>query len=148
MKNKLDLIQEDALSQDFPDVDLCISNIPFNISRPIILKLISYKFKAAYILVQKEFGDRLIVRPDSNDCSRLSVAFQLIASIEHIVRVSKNRIDPPPKVDTYFTKIEPKVPRPPIDIREFENLLKICFNCKNKTLAGKLKSSMVEQKIK
>lgn len=148
LKNKLELIQEDALSQDFPHFDLCISNIPFNISCPIILKLISYNFKSAYILVQKEFGDRLIARPGSDEYSRLSVAVQLIATVEHVMRVSKNSFTPPPKVDSCFMKIEPKVPRPPIDIKEFDNLLKICFSRKNKTLAGNLKSSPVENKIK
>lgn len=148
LKNKLELIQEDVLLHDFPHFDMCISNIPFNISCPIIMKLISYNFKCAYILVQKEFGDRLIARPGSDDYSRLSVAVQLISSVEHVMKVSKNSFTPPPRVDSCFMKIEPKVPRVPINTKEFDNLLKICFSRKNKTLAGNLKTSLVEQRIK
>lgn len=148
LKNKLDLIQEDALKQDFPHFDVCISNIPFNISCPIIMKLISCDFKCAYILVQKEFGDRLIARPGSDEYSRLSVMTQLLSNVEHVMRVSKNSFIPPPKVDTCFMKIEPKVPRPPINVREFDNLLKICFARKNKTLAGNLKTQSVYNIIK
>lgn len=148
LRNKLDLIQDDALRNDFPHFDLCVSNIPFNISCPVILKLIKYDFKCAYILVQKEFGDRLIARPGSKDYSRLSVIIQLIANVEHVMKVSKNSFVPPPKVDTCFMKIEPKVPRPPININEFDMLLKICFGRKNKTLLGNLKTPLIQAKIK
>lgn len=148
LKNKLELIQDDALEHDFPHFDLCISNIPFNISCPIILKLMSYNFKCAYILVQKEFSDRLIARPGSNEYSRLSVIVQLLANVGQVLRVSKNSFIPPPKVDTCFVKIEPKTPRPPIDVNEFDRLLKICFSRKNKTLLANLKSPAVQSRIK
>jgi 18S rRNA (adenine1779-N6/adenine1780-N6)-dimethyltransferase len=147
-KSKLNLIVDDVLKQDFPHFDVCVSNIPFNISCPVILKLMEYNFKCAYILVQKEFGDRMIARPGSEDYSRLSVMCQLIGQVEKVMKVSRNSFIPPPKVDTCFMKIEPKIPRPPINIKEFDSLLKICFGRKNKTLAGNLKSSNLQNKIK
>ncbi|ELA42462.1 dimethyladenosine transferase [Vittaforma corneae ATCC 50505] len=146
-KNKLELIQSNVLRQNIPHFDLCISNIPFNISCPIILKLISYDFKCAYILVQKEFGDRLTARPGSDEYSRLSVIVQLLANVEHVMKVSKNSFMPPPKVDTCFMKIEPKIPRPPININEFDVLLKACFGRKNKTLLANLKTPLIQGKI-
>jgi len=141
LKNKLELIEGDALFHDFPHFDICISNIPFNISLPIILKLIACDFKCAYILVQKEFGDRLTASPGSQEYSRLSVITQLLAHVSHVMKVSKNSFSPPPKVDSCFVRIEPRVPRPPIDLTEFDNLLKICFGRKNKTLCANLKSA-------
>lgn len=147
-KSKLNLIVGDVLKHEFPHFDVCISNIPFNISCPIIMKLINYNFKSAFILVQKEFADRIIARPGSEDYSRLSVVCQLIGKMEIVMKVSKNSFIPPPKVDTCFLKIEPRVPRPPIDVREFDNLLKICFGRKNKTLSGNLKSSTLIERIK
>ncbi|KAI5174134.1 18S rRNA (adenine1779-N6/adenine1780-N6)-dimethyltransferase, partial [Pancytospora epiphaga] len=81
------------------------------------------------------------------DYSRLSVIIQLLAHVEHVVRVSRSNFIPVPNVDSCFMKIEPRVPRPPIDVKEFDNLLKYCFGRKNKTLASNLKSSLLLSKI-
>lgn len=147
LKSRLELIKGDVLCHDFPHFDVCVSNIPFHISLPVILKLISCDFKCAYILMQKEFGARLTARPGSADYSRLSVIVQLIAQVEHVMKVSKNSFFPAPRVDSCFMKIEPKVPRPPINVVEFDNMLKICFGRKNKTLSANLKSSHLQKKI-
>lgn len=148
LNHKLELIVGDVLRQDFPHFDVCISNIPFNISCPIIMKLLPCNFKSAYILVQKEFGDRMIAPVGSENYSRLSVMCQLIAQVEMVMKVSKNSFIPPPKVDTCFIKIEPRVPRPPIDVIEFDSLLKICFGRKNKTLSGNLKTATLQSIIR
>jgi 18S rRNA (adenine1779-N6/adenine1780-N6)-dimethyltransferase len=111
LKNKLVLITEDVLGYDIPHFDICISNIPFDSSLPVMLKLISCDFKCAYLLMQREFGARLTARPGSPDYSRLSVIVQLPAHVEHVAKVSKNSFVPAPSVDSCFMKIEPPVPR-------------------------------------
>lgn len=147
LKAKLHLIQDNVLENNLPHFDKCISNIPFNISLPIILKLMNSHFKNAFILVQKEFADRLTSRPGSKDYSRLSVIVQLFAKVECVLKVKKNNFIPQPKVDTCFIKIEPKVPRPSLDLTEFDNLLKICFSRKNKTLMSNLKTPQMKKYI-
>lgn len=146
-RNKLDLVRANFLTQDIPRFDKCISNIPFNISLPVILKLMACDFKCAYVLVQKEFGSRLTAKPGDPDYSRLSVIVQMLAHVSHVMKVSRNSFFPPPGVDTCFMKIEPRVPRPPINVAEFDHLLTVCFSRKNKTLAGNLKSSTLLSKI-
>lgn len=148
LKKKLNLVVGDALMQDFPHFDVCISNIPFNISCPVIMKLLTYNFKSAFILVQKEFGDRMTANPGSENYSRLSVMCQFVGQVEQVMKVSRNSFIPAPKVDTCFMKIEARTPRPPINIEEFDSLLKICFGRKNKTLSANLKSSALQNKIK
>lgn len=143
LKNKFELIQEDIFSNDFPRFDICISNLQFNISVPVILKLLTCNFKAAYLLVQKEFAARLTAAPGSADYSRISVIVQLLSNVQHIMKVSRNSFHPSPKVDSCFVKIEPKTPRPPINIKEFDNFLKVCFVRKNKTICSNLKSSYI-----
>lgn len=84
----------------------------------------------------------------SDDYSRLSVIVQLLSQVDHVMRISKNSFVPAPKVDTCFMSIEPKVPRPQIDMQEFDSLLKVCFGRKNKTLSSNLKTSFLQNKIK
>ncbi len=148
LKHKLELIKTDIFESDFPRFDICISNLAFNISVPVILKLLACNFRCAYLLVQKEFGSRLIASPGSTEYSRISVIVQLLGHIQHVMKVSKNSFYPPPRVDSCFIKLEPRVPRPPIDVIEFDNFLKICFVRKNKTICSNLKSSYLIDWIK
>lgn len=148
LKNKLDLREEDGLSADWPHFDKMISNIPFNISLPILLKLVQYNFHSSFILVQKEFADKLFAKPGDENFSRLTVNLKVMCKIEHILKVKKSSFIPPPKVDTCWVKIEPKTDKPNIDCVQFDNFLKVCFCRKNKTLAGNLQTPQFERFLK
>ena len=138
MMNKLKIIEDDALETEWPYFDKMISNIPFNISLPIILKLIQNNFHSAYILVQKEFADRLFAGPGDKNYSRLSVSFQAKFKAEHIMKVKKSSFIPQPKVDTCWIRIGRRQDVREIDIKQFDVLMKILFGRKNKTLLGNL----------
>ncbi|CAD25233.1 DIMETHYLADENOSINE TRANSFERASE [Encephalitozoon cuniculi GB-M1] len=148
MAQKFQLFVGDALKHDFPHFDLCITNLPYQISSPFVFKLLKYDFKCAFIMFQKEFSDRLVARPGSPEYCRLSVGAQILAQIDHVLKVSKNSFVPPPKVESSFVRIEPRIPRPPIDLGEFDRFLKICFLRKNKTLRANFKNSSLVSKIK
>ncbi|KAF9764992.1 putative dimethyladenosine transferase [Nosema granulosis] len=148
LANKFQLFIGDALKHDFPYFDMCISNLPYQISSPFVFKLLTYNFKCAYIMFQKEFGDRLIARPGSPNYCRLSVSVQLLAQVDYIMKVSKNSFVPPPKVESCIIRIEPKLPRPPINLEEFDALLKVCFLRKNKTILSNFRSSTFIKKLK
>ncbi|EJW04579.1 dimethyladenosine transferase [Edhazardia aedis USNM 41457] len=146
--NKFELIVGDALKHDFPYFDLCISNIPYQISSPLTFKLLSYNFNAAYLMFQKEFADRLVAKPGSKEWCRLSVAVQIVANTEHVLNVSKKNFRPPPKVESSVVKIKPRYPKPPINLEELNKLLKICFLRRNKTLGSIFKGKGVKNIIK
>lgn len=147
-KNKLQIIEEDALTADWPHFDKMISNIPFNLSLPIILKLLQYNFKSAYILVQKEFADKMFAKPGESNYSRLTVNLKSMFKAEHVMKVKKTCFMPSPKVDTCWVKIEPKTDKPQVNSKEFDNMLKICFGRKNKTLLGNLNTPQFERFLK
>ena len=144
-QNKLQLIQGDVLKQQLPPFDLCVANIPYQISSPIVFKLLTHKplFKCAVLLIQREFAMRLVAKPNSEFYCRLSVNVQLLAKVEHIMKVSKKNFCPPPKVESSVVRIEPKNPLPDINYLEWDGLLRICFGRKNKTLGAIFKQKKV-----
>ena len=52
------------------------------------------------------------------------------------MKVGRKNFRPPPKVESAVVRIEPKNPMPKIDYIQWDNLLKICFLRKNKTLGA------------
>ena len=65
-------------------------------------------------MFQREFALRLVAKPGDELYCRLSVNVQLLAKVEHIMKVGKNNFRPPPKVESSVVRIEPKNPPPPI----------------------------------
>ena len=148
-QNKLQLIQGDVLKQKLPFFDLCVANIPYQISSPIVFKLLSHRplFRAAVLLIQREFAMRLIAKPGTEFYCRLSVNVQLLSKVEHIMKVSKKNFVPPPKVESSVVRIEPIHPLPKINFIEWDGMLRICFSRKNKTLGALFKQKKVFEMI-
>ena len=142
----LRLINADFLSVELPPFDLCISNIPYNISSAIVFKLLSRPtFRRAVLMVQKEFGDRIVSRPGSEGWGRLAVNTQLFATVRMVMNVSRKNFVPPPKVDSCVISIQPREDQPDIDFNEWDGLIKICFTRPNRTLQATFKKKKIKQ---
>ncbi len=103
-EKKLEIICADALETDFPKFDKCVSNIPYEISSKIILKLGKYK-KPAVLIIQKEFAERLIAKPGQKDYSKISVMSQYYFSAQILHIASKKSFFPAPKVDSAIVRL-------------------------------------------
>jgi 18S rRNA (adenine1779-N6/adenine1780-N6)-dimethyltransferase len=140
-QKKLEILLGDVIKMDnesLPAFDVCISNTPYQISSPLIFKLLSLPRppRTAVLMLQREFALRLTARPGDALYCRLSVNAQFFAKITHILKVGKNNFNPPPKVESSVVRIEPKLgsERPAISFEEWDGMLRVCFNRKNKTL--------------
>ena len=135
---KFQVIQGDAIKSPMPFFDVCVANTPYQISSPLVFKLIQHRpmFRCAILMFQREFAQRLVAKPGSNMYCRLSVNVQLLARVDHLIKVSKNSFKPPPKVESSVIRLEPKYPPPPINFTEWDGLVRLCFLRKNKTLSG------------
>ncbi|KAJ3228393.1 Dimethyladenosine transferase [Clydaea vesicula] len=144
-QKKLDIIVGDFLKVDLPYFDVCISNTPYQISSPLVFKLLLHRpiFRCAILMFQREFALRLVAKPGETLYCRLSVNVQLLAKVDHIMKVGKNNFRPPPKVESSVVRIELRQPPPPVDFDEWDGLLRILFVRKNKTLSGNFKTSSV-----
>eukprot|EP01116_Phalansterium_solitarium_P021992 TRINITY_DN7089_c0_g1_i1.p1 TRINITY_DN7089_c0_g1~~TRINITY_DN7089_c0_g1_i1.p1 ORF type:complete len:303 (-),score=105.40 TRINITY_DN7089_c0_g1_i1:184-1092(-) len=134
----LQILVGDVLKVELPYFDVCVANIPYQISSPLIFKLLAHRpiFRSAVLLIQREFALRLVAKPGDPMYCRLSVNTQLLSKVTHIMKVSKNNFRPPPKVESSVVRITPHDPPPPINFEEWDGLLRICFGRKNKTLGA------------
>lgn len=134
----LQIISGDVMKVDLPYFDVCVANIPYQISSPLTFKLLAHKpaFRAAVIMFQHEFAMRLVAKPGDAMYCRLAVNTQLLARVSHLLKVGRNNFRPPPKVDSSVVRIEPLKPPPPVNFREWDGLVRLCFGRKNKTLGA------------
>ncbi|OAG29508.1 18S rRNA (adenine1779-N6/adenine178-N6)-dimethyltransferase [Nematocida displodere] len=146
-RRKLQLVIGDAIEVDYPEFDLCISNTPYQISSPLTFKLLTYPFKAAILMFQREFALRLCATPADPYYCRLSVSVQIRANVQHIMKVSKKSFRPPPKVESSIVRIEPKRHQPNINLNEFDGLVRLCFSRKNKTIGSIFRQTAIKNLI-
>ncbi|CAK8533760.1 unnamed protein product [Lathyrus sativus] len=152
--SRLTVIQGDVLKTELPYFDICVANIPYQISSPLTFKLLNHQpsFRCAIIMYQREFAMRLVALPGDKLYCRLTVNTQLHARISHLLKVGRNNFRPPPKVDSSVVRIEPRKPRIEVNQKEWDGFLRICFNRKNKTLGAIFRQknviSMLEKNYK
>lgn len=145
--HRLTLIQGDFLKTQLPYFDLCVANVPYQISSAIVFKLLAHRpvCRSAIIMFQREFALRLVARPGDSQYCRLAANTNLLARVEHILKVGKNNFRPPPKVDSSVVRIVPRKPAPPVNFKEWDGLVRLCFSRKNKTLGSIFRQKRVLQ---
>jgi 16S rRNA A1518/A1519 N6-dimethyltransferase RsmA/KsgA/DIM1 with predicted DNA glycosylase/AP lyase activity len=88
-KSKLDIVIGDILKSELPFFDLCVANLPYQISSPFVFKLLLHRpiFRCAIVMFQREFAQRLVAKPGERLYCRLSVNTQLLARVDHLMKV-------------------------------------------------------------
>ena len=78
-------------ASSWPKFDLCVANLPYQISSPFISRLITveHHFRAAVVMLQKEFADRLLAQPGAKNYCRLSANAQFHFKIAQLMKVSQ-----------------------------------------------------------
>ncbi|KAI5119286.1 hypothetical protein M0805_008065 [Coniferiporia weirii] len=135
-QRKLEIMIGDFVKAELPYFDVCISNTPYQISSPLVFRLLSHRplFRVAVLMFQREFALRLVARPGTSLWSRLSANVQLYAKVDHIMKVGKNNFRPAPQVESSVVRIVPIDPPPPVRFEEFDGLNRILFSRRNKTI--------------
>jgi len=145
LQNKLQIIVGDAIKSELPFFNVCVANMPYQISSPFVFKLLLHRpfFRCAVLMFQREFAQRLVATAGDKLYCRLSVNTQLLARVDHLMKVGKNNFRPPPKVESSVVRIEPRNPPPPVNFKEWDSLTRIAFSRKNKTLGACFKADSV-----
>ena len=79
-----------------------ISNVPYYITTPILMKLInsSLNFDKIVIMVQEEVGERFSAKPNSKDYSSITVFLNYYFDVKREFKVNRLEFNPVPNVDS------------------------------------------------
>jgi 16S rRNA (adenine1518-N6/adenine1519-N6)-dimethyltransferase len=154
------LLQDDFLTLDlastlvdfpkFQHANKVVANIPYNITGPILEKLLgniiqpaAQPFDSIVLLVQKEVADRLYAKPSTKAFGALSLRVQYLADCELICPVPARDFSPPPKVDSAVVRLTPRqLALAPTQPKVFDNLVRLGFATRRKMLRNNLQSAI------
>lgn len=140
----------DALTANFADhfhgQTKVVANIPYNITGPILEKLLGTiahpnltPFQEIVLLVQKEVADRLSAVAGTKAFGALSVRVQYLADCELVCHVPATSFKPPPKVESAVIRLIPRpIVTPANDPKHLASIVKVGFANKRKMLRNNL----------
>ena len=154
-RNNLEIINADALKISYKELAAqrkeklkVVSNLPYNISTPIIFKLLEEReiFSMFLLMLQKEVAQRIVSPPDNKEYGVLSVMVQLLADVKIEFDVPPSCFHPAPKVYSSVVRFN-ILNKPRVDVEDiafFKKVVKASFGQRRKTLLNALKSLNIE----
>ena len=154
-RNNLEIINADALKISYKELAAqrkeklkVVSNLPYNISTPIIFKLLEEReiFSMFLLMLQREVAQRIVSPPDNKEYGVLSVMVQLLADVKIEFDVPPSCFHPAPKVYSSVVRFN-ILNKPRIDVEDiafFKRVVKASFGQRRKTLLNALKSLNIE----
>jgi len=149
IKNSI-LLNKDILKADveqdiheyFKDVDrvVVISNLPYHITTPIIMKFLEEvkEIDSMVLMMQLEVAQRITSKPNTKDYNALSVIIQHQTIAKYLFKVPKSVFYPQPNVDSAVVKLDIIKTINQEDNSNFYNFVHQCFSQRRKTLVNNL----------
>jgi 16S rRNA (adenine1518-N6/adenine1519-N6)-dimethyltransferase len=112
-----------------------VSNLPYSIATPILLKTIAElpRVESWTVMVQREIADRLRASPGSRTYGAPSVLVQLACEVELLRAVDRAVFRPRPRVDSALLRLIRRASAPPDALAGF---VRQAFAHRRKPLAG------------
>ena len=140
---KLDL-EELVISDKFKGfTPLVCANLPYNITTPVMTKLLESKlFAAITVMIQREVAKRVCAQPGTADYGAFSVFCQYHAKCDYRFEVGPECFHPAPKVTSAVVTLTPQ-PKPACveDEAAFFQVVKAAFAQRRKTLLNCLSTA-------
>jgi len=145
-RDNFDYLINDIIDFDFKKLTKknykFVSNLPYNISVPFILKMIRIRniipWKEMILMVQKEVAERITAKINTKNYGRLSIIVNLNNDVKKLLNVKPSSFIPRPKVDSTVIKISPKNKEININSEVFEKIVKTCFSQRRKKVKNNL----------
>lgn len=138
------IIQDDILKFPFETITSntkLVGNLPYNISTPIIEKILNHKekFSFIFIMVQLEYGQRLIANPNTKEYSSFTLFVNYHADVKMLFKIKNGAFYPPPKVESCFLQLIPRMPcLGATDEKCLFQIIRTAFQQRRKTIQNSL----------
>jgi len=122
-----------------------VGNLPYNISSPILFKLLALAAATggvtdATLMLQREVADRLTAGPDTREYGVLSIQAALHADVTRVLALPPGAFRPPPKVSSAVVRLVFRPPRVAVrDEALLVAMVRSIFTQRRKTLNNALK---------
>ena len=148
--SNVDIIFKDFLTADLVN-DLSnyeydnlyfVSNVPYYITTPILMKLIesNLPFKKIVMMVQKEVGDRFSTNPGNREYGSITVLLNYYFNVKKEFNVSRKQFIPEPNVDSVIVSFTEKKDKLGLkDFNKFQKVVYDSFQFKRKNIRNNLK---------
>jgi 16S rRNA (adenine1518-N6/adenine1519-N6)-dimethyltransferase len=143
--DRLEVVEADALrvtSLPGPPPTALVANLPYNVSVPVLLHLLSLlpSLEKGLVMVQAEVADRLAAEPGSRTYGVPSVKAAWYAKVRRAGSIGRNVFWPAPNVDSGLVAWERRDP-PAVDVSREEvfAVVDAAFAQRRKTLRSTLK---------
>jgi 16S rRNA (adenine1518-N6/adenine1519-N6)-dimethyltransferase len=124
----VNVVSGDALDVDFAallgsGMWGCVSNLPYNVATPVIVRLLEQapSIESALVMVQREVAERLVAVPGSRAYGAVSVRVGYYAHAKIAGMVPRTVFVPKPKVDSALVELVRR-DAPPVDVPSPERL--------------------------
>jgi len=110
-QKNIEVLEQDALDVNFdailPSPYHLVSNLPYNITSPLLERLIGYRksILSVTVMIQAEVADRILAKPGSREYSPLSIGIQYYAHVESGFKVPPGAFTPRPKVHSKVIRL-------------------------------------------
>ena len=142
---KISIHESDALVFNFDQFKQnirIVGNLPYNISSPLLFHLLNYRDNIIDMtfMLQKEVVDRIVATPGNKVFGRISVIMQAFFDTELMFVVPKESFNPQPKIESAILYLKTKSKPLVKNSKPLEEIVKIAFSQRRKTLKNCLKS--------
>ncbi len=102
----LKIIYDNALKYSWKNYSKIVSNIPYSLSEPVILKAINDSVEELSLIVGENFKELL-----SKKETKIGIVADLFFNFEPIISINKKAFNPNPRVNSELVKLKRKNPR-------------------------------------
>jgi 16S rRNA (adenine1518-N6/adenine1519-N6)-dimethyltransferase len=143
----MDILELDLISlyEQFQRKMKIIGNLPYNISSPVLFKLMEAAdyLEEAVLMLQDEVAERVLAGPGNKDYGIISVMVAYHCECRRVMRVKPSQFHPPPKVDSQVVSLSfrDRPLTPQVEASWLLQTVKAAFSHRRKTLRNSLLAS-------